>query len=77
MDLPPPLATRLAERNVQRAADLFGRTLLDLVELLDLPYQAVRQILREVAARITPAPQTVRAGGCKASLTAAGGGCGS
>jgi hypothetical protein len=61
MALPPPLAARLAERNIQRAADLFNKTLLDLVELLDLPYDAVRQILHEVAARVTPTPVTVRA----------------
>ena len=43
---------------MQTARDLFTRTLLDLVELLDLPYDAVRQILQEVAARVTPPPQT-------------------
>lgn len=64
MGLPPPLAARLAERALATARDLFSRTLLDLVELLDLPYDTVRQILREVAARITPQPQTVRLRRC-------------
>ncbi|KAI3430763.1 hypothetical protein D9Q98_009175 [Chlorella vulgaris] len=59
--LPPLLAARLVERNVTTAAALFGRTLLDLVELLDLPYDAVRHILQEVAARITPPPRTALA----------------
>ena len=58
LGLPPALAARLAERNLQTARDLFTRTLLDLVELLDLPYDTVRQILQEVAARVTPPPQT-------------------
>lgn len=59
MGLPPELAARLAQRSLTTARDLFGKTLLDLVELLDLPYHTVRQILHEVAARITPQPQTV------------------
>jgi hypothetical protein len=58
LGLPPALAARLAERNLQTARDLFTRTLLDLVELLDLPFDTVRQILQEVAARVTPPPQT-------------------
>ncbi len=64
MGLPPPLATRLQERNVTTAAALFGRTLLDLVELLDLPYDTVQYILREVAVRVVPQPQTVRCSVC-------------
>jgi hypothetical protein len=32
---------------------------LDLVELLDLPYETVSQILLDVAIRITPPPVTV------------------
>jgi hypothetical protein len=60
MGLPMPLAARLQERNVTTAAALYGRTLLDLVELLDLPYDTVQYILREVAVRIVPPPQTVR-----------------
>ena len=70
MGLPPALAARLAERSLGTARDLFSRTLLDLVELLDLPYETVRFILREVAARITPQPQTVRRGGGRAGLLA-------
>ena len=70
MGLPPALAARLAERSLGTARDLFSRTLLDLVELLDLPYETVRFILREVAARITPQPQTVRRGGGRAGLPA-------
>lgn len=60
MGLPPELAARLAARNLVTARDLFARTLLDLVELLDLPYEAVRAILRDVAVRIVPQPQSVR-----------------
>lgn len=63
MGLPPPLAARLAERNVATARDLFQRTLLDLVELLDLPYDTVKALLAEVVARVVPPPQTVRCGG--------------
>lgn len=58
MGLPPELAARLAARNLVTARDLFARTLLDLVELLDLPYEAVRAILRDVAVRIVPQPQS-------------------
>ncbi|KAL4424690.1 hypothetical protein ABPG77_004497 [Micractinium sp. CCAP 211/92] len=58
MGLPPELAARLAARNLVTARDLFARTLLDLVELLDLPYETVRAILRDVAARIVPQPQS-------------------
>ena len=109
MGLPPPLAQRLAERNVlvgagaaagvwelqpsrararrapppgralrpnhpicsptlrpfmpppQTARDLFQRTLVELVELLDLPYPPVKRILAEVAAKVVPPPRTVRA----------------
>ncbi|KAI7845396.1 hypothetical protein COHA_001101 [Chlorella ohadii] len=57
--LPPPLAQRLAERNVQTARDLLQRTLLELVELLDLPVSTVKRILAEVAAKVAPPPRTV------------------
>ena len=50
---PPPTQTP------QTARDLFQRTLLELVELLDLPYETVRHILAEVAAKVAPPPRTV------------------
>jgi hypothetical protein len=59
--LPPDLLQRLHEKNFVSARDLYDRTLVDLVEVLDLPLQAVEQILRDVAAKIVPAPVTVRA----------------
>lgn len=76
MGLPPELAARLAARNLVTARDLFARTLLDLVELLDLPYETVRAILRDVAARIVPQPQSVRQAeqSCYRSVSAAEGG---
>ncbi|GAB4819790.1 hypothetical protein N2152v2_006836 [Parachlorella kessleri] len=52
------LLGRLLERNITTAKDLFARTPLDLVELLDLPYETVQQIRLDVAVRITPAPHT-------------------
>lgn len=58
MGLPTEVAARLAARNLVIARDLFARTLLDLVELLDLPFEAVRAILKDVAARIVSQPQT-------------------
>ncbi|KAL4420437.1 hypothetical protein ABPG75_010093 [Micractinium tetrahymenae] len=58
MGLPPELAVRLAARNLVTARDLFARTLLDLVELLDLPYDTVKAILGDVARRIVPQPQS-------------------
>lgn len=61
--LDAPLVARLAERNVLTARDLFQRTPLDLVELLDLPHETVRHILTAVAARIVLPPQTVRGQG--------------
>lgn len=61
MGLPTEVAARLAARNLVTARDLFARTLLDLVELLDLPFEAVRAILKDVAARIVSQPQTVSA----------------
>jgi RAD51-like protein 1 len=56
--LPPRLLQRLHDRNLRTAKDLFSLTLLDLVELLDLPYEVVEGILRDVAAKVAPTPVT-------------------
>ena len=52
------LLRRLRDKNILTARDLFSKTLLDLVELLDLPYHTIHLILAQVAAKITPAPCT-------------------
>lgn len=59
--LQPHLLSRLQAANLTTARELFSRTVLELVEMLDLPYQAVAQVLLEVAAKITPPPTTVLA----------------
>lgn len=55
------LTTLRPTQTPQTARDLFQRTLLELVELLDLPYDTVKHILAEVAAKVAPPPRTVGA----------------
>ena len=51
--------TLASNRTLQTARDLLQRTLLELVELLDLPVSTVKRILAEVAAKVAPPPRTV------------------
>ncbi len=54
----PDVASRLAAHNFFTVRDLYSRTLLDLVEVLDLPYETLQSLLQRVAQAIVPHPVT-------------------
>ena len=58
MNIPPDVAASLASHNLLTVKDLYSRTLIDLVELLDLPYETVQSLLQNVAHTIIPTPIT-------------------
>jgi RAD51-like protein 1 len=58
LNLEPDVASRLAAHNFYTVKDLYSRTLLDLVEVLDLPYETVQSLLQHVAHTVIPQPVT-------------------
>jgi RAD51-like protein 1 len=58
LNLDPDVASRLAAHNFFTVKDLYSRTLLDLVEVLDLSYETVQSLLEHVANTIVPHPVT-------------------
>lgn len=56
LELDMSLVKMLAERKLHNTRDIFAKTPFDLVELLDLPYDQVEQLLDDIASKIAPAP---------------------
>jgi RAD51-like protein 1 len=58
LNLESDVALRLAAHKFFTVKDLYSRTLLDLVEVLDLPYETVQSLLQHVANKVVPQPVT-------------------
>jgi RAD51-like protein 1 len=59
--LDPELLRRLSARGLATAADVLYRPTADLVEVLDLPWEAVEALVAAVASHVAPLPETALA----------------
>ena len=57
----PWLVERLADRGLRSAPGVLVNSAFELMEILDLPLDAVRRILAHVSNAVTPRPVQVRA----------------
>ena len=60
MSIDPVVVQRLASRRLFTARDLLIATQLELVELLDIPFEAAEELVLHVCSQIAPSSSTVR-----------------
>ena len=61
MGIDPVVLQKLVNKRVSTAKDLLSATQLELVEGLDLPFEAVEQLICHVCRHVAPSPSTVPA----------------